>query len=198
MTRGKPNRSIREDCRDHYILYPLRDARLAVGYTARAVAFHTGVTRMSYLHYEHLRCVPSPEHAKKIATLLQRDVVELFPPCLRYLVHDIKRERRELDQFYHLTLPLYDEYAAPDDPVLEAESHLDPFSFEQLLVSLLNTLPPRYAEIMRLRYGINCDRSHTRPEIADRLHLTRQRVGQLECKALDLMRDISHSRLPDF
>jgi RNA polymerase primary sigma factor len=49
-------------------------------------------------------------------------------------------------------------------------------------------LNDREREILRLRYGIGQDRAHTLEEIGRRLSLTRERVRQLEARALAKLR----------
>lgn len=44
-------------------------------------------------------------------------------------------------------------------------------------------LPGREAEVIRLRYGLDGEREHTRSEVAERFSLSRERVRQLEQKA---------------
>ena len=49
-------------------------------------------------------------------------------------------------------------------------------------------LTDREREVMRLRYGLGTDREHTLEEIGRRLLLTRERVRQIEAKAVAKMR----------
>jgi RNA polymerase primary sigma factor len=49
-------------------------------------------------------------------------------------------------------------------------------------------LNPREREIVRLRYGLGTDREYTLEEIGRRLSLTRERVRQIETKAVSKMR----------
>jgi RNA polymerase primary sigma factor len=51
------------------------------------------------------------------------------------------------------------------------------------------SLTDREREVMRLRYGLGTEREHTLEEIGRRLSITRERVRQLEAKALKKMRD---------
>ena len=54
---------------------------------------------------------------------------------------------------------------------------------EQIL-RVLNTLDPREAEIIRMRFGIGCEKDYTLEEIGNHLSITRERVRQIESKAL--------------
>jgi RNA polymerase primary sigma factor len=54
---------------------------------------------------------------------------------------------------------------------------------EQIL-RVLSTLTPREAEIIRMRFGIGFDRDYTLEEVGRHLSITRERVRQIESKAL--------------
>ena len=49
-------------------------------------------------------------------------------------------------------------------------------------------LSEREREVLRLRYGLGTDREYTLEEIGRRLSLTRERVRQIEAKAVAKMR----------
>jgi RNA polymerase primary sigma factor len=51
-------------------------------------------------------------------------------------------------------------------------------------VALLKTLSARDAKVIRLRFGIGCDREHTLEEVGQQFSLTRQRICQIEARAL--------------
>lgn len=55
---------------------------------------------------------------------------------------------------------------------------------QELLNELLDTLSEREREILRLRYGLNGEKSYTLEEIGELYKITRERVRQLEKKAL--------------
>jgi RNA polymerase sigma factor (sigma-70 family) len=57
------------------------------------------------------------------------------------------------------------------------------------LRALLATLPPREAQILRWRFGLDTGSPCTLQQVGDRLGLTRERVRQLEGKALNRLRD---------
>jgi RNA polymerase primary sigma factor len=53
---------------------------------------------------------------------------------------------------------------------------------------LLEGLTPREAEVIRLRYGIGGTTEHTLQEIGERFSVTRERIRQIEAKALERIR----------
>jgi RNA polymerase primary sigma factor len=55
-------------------------------------------------------------------------------------------------------------------------------------------LGDREKEVMRLRYGLGTDREHTLEEVGRRLFITRERVRQIEAKALAKMRRAAKGR----
>jgi RNA polymerase primary sigma factor len=61
----------------------------------------------------------------------------------------------------------------------------------QMAVEVERAMAPltdREKEVMRLRYGLGTDREHTLEEVGRRLFITRERVRQIEAKALAKMR----------
>jgi RNA polymerase primary sigma factor len=62
---------------------------------------------------------------------------------------------------------------------------------ERMAEKFLSDLPPREAEILRLRFGIGGDKEHTLEEIGRKFGICRERVRQLEKKGISRLR---HSR----
>jgi RNA polymerase primary sigma factor len=54
--------------------------------------------------------------------------------------------------------------------------------------AVLKTLTPREEKILKMRFGLEDDESHTLEEIGDSLVLTRERIRQIEARALDNLR----------
>jgi RNA polymerase primary sigma factor len=60
---------------------------------------------------------------------------------------------------------------------------------------VLATLSPREARIIRLRFGLDSDRAYTLEEVGQKFGLTRERIRQIEVKALRRLRHPCRSRL---
>jgi len=60
---------------------------------------------------------------------------------------------------------------------------------------VLSTLSPREARIIRLRFGLDCDKSYTLEEVGRKFGLTRERIRQIEGKALRRLRNPRQARL---
>jgi RNA polymerase primary sigma factor len=63
------------------------------------------------------------------------------------------------------------------------------------LDEVLATLTPREARILRLRFGLGQDRAYTLEEVGQKFGLTRERIRQIESKALRRLRQPSRARL---
>ena len=97
----------------------------------------------------------------------------------------------------------------------EEDSHLSDFiedegsaapteavSFTMLkeqLIGVLDTLTPREEKVLRLRYGLDDGRPRTLEEVGKEFNVTRERIRQIEAKALRKLRHPSRSKkLKDF
>jgi RNA polymerase primary sigma factor len=59
---------------------------------------------------------------------------------------------------------------------------------------VLSTLSPREARVLRLRFGLGQDRSYTLEEVGQKFGLTRERIRQIEGKALRQLRQPGRAR----
>jgi RNA polymerase primary sigma factor len=71
--------------------------------------------------------------------------------------------------------------------------------YDQMLRERINqvlaTLTPREARILRLRFGLDCDRPYTLEEVGQKFGLTRERIRQIEGKALRRLRHPHQARM---
>ena len=79
-----------------------------------------------------------------------------------------------------------------DAPVpAEAASYI---LLKEQLESVLDTLTPREEKVLRLRFGLDDGRSRTLEEVGQEFGVTRERIRQIEAKALRKLRHPSRSR----
>ena len=70
---------------------------------------------------------------------------------------------------------------------------------KEQLMDVLNSLTPREAKVLRLRYGLDDGKARTLEEVGKEFNVTRERIRQIEAKALRKLRQPSRSkRLKDF
>ena len=87
----------------------------------------------------------------------------------------------------------------PDDDApapADAASHT---LLKEQLAEVLKTLTPREEKVLRLRFGLEDGRSRTLEEVGKEFNVTRERIRQIEAKALRKLRHPSRSKkLKDF
>ncbi len=142
--------------------------------------------RASQMLEQELGRAPSPEEVA--------EVTELPPDRVRgYL--QVATQPLSLEQ------PVGEEEDSTLGQFIEDEdSPAPPEAVEQGLLrerinELLDTLSPREARILRMRYGLYDGHSYTLKEIGDKFGLTRERIRQIEAEALSHLRHPSRSRL---
>jgi len=70
---------------------------------------------------------------------------------------------------------------------------------KEQMIGVLDTLTPREEKVLRLRYGLDDNRPRTLEEVGKEFNVTRERIRQIEAKALRKLRHPSRSkRLKDF
>ena len=74
-----------------------------------------------------------------------------------------------------------EEALAPDDAALKTITNED-------IDTVLHTLTPREEAVIRLRFGLYDGRCHTLEEVGTEFHVTRERIRQIEAKALRKLR----------
>lgn len=82
----------------------------------------------------------------------------------------------------------------PDDAGLPPDEAYAQMRFNDQTRQLLKTLTPREEKILRMRFGIDEPRDHTLEEVGESFALTRERIRQIETKALRKLRLPSQHR----
>ena len=80
-----------------------------------------------------------------------------------------------------------------DENTLNPLEYTEKTLYREEIDDVLQTLTPREEMVIRLRYGIGVDRSHTLEEVGKIMGVTRERVRQIEAKALSRLRN--HQRM---
>lgn len=76
-----------------------------------------------------------------------------------------------------------------DKNSLSPYSNVEQNRITEQVLKVLHTLTPREEKVIRMRFGIGAKRNHTLEEVGRHLSVTRERVRQIEAKA---MRKLSH------
>jgi RNA polymerase primary sigma factor len=63
------------------------------------------------------------------------------------------------------------------------------------ILKVLKSLTPKEEKVIRMRFGIGMDRDHTLEEVGRHLNITRERVRQIEAKALRKLKHPSRLRV---
>ena len=87
----------------------------------------------------------------------------------------------------------------PDDDAPAPQDAASNILLKEQLAAVLSTLTPREAKVLRLRFGLDDGRSRTLEEVGEEFNVTRERIRQIEAKALRKLRHPSRSKkLKDF
>ena len=90
------------------------------------------------------------------------------------------------------------DFIPDDDAPAPAEAVASTLLKEQLM-EVLSSLTPREARVLRLRYGLDDGKARTLEEVGREFNVTRERIRQIEAKALRKLRHPSRSKkLKDF
>ena len=128
---------------------------------------------------------PTPEEIAEELTLEPRKVRWMLKVSWRPLSLERpvgEEEDNELVNF------IEDDSTPP--PTQSAYEHL----LKEKMEEVLATLTPREARILRLRFGLQDGRSYTLEEVGQKFGLTRERIRQIEGKALRRLRHPRRSR----
>ena len=87
----------------------------------------------------------------------------------------------------------------PDEDASEPAEAASFTLLKEQLVDVLSTLTPREEKVLKLRFGIEDGRTRTLEEVGKEFNVTRERIRQIEAKALRKLRHPSRSKkLKDF
>ena len=171
---------------------------------SRAIADHARTIRIPVHMVETINRVSRANHE-----LLQELGHEPSPEEIAHKLHLPLEKVEEVMRIGQEPISLETPVGEEDDSPLgdfiqddEAEEPADAASYAMLreqLAGVLKTLTPREERVLRLRYGLTDGRMHTLEEVGEEFNVTRERIRQIEAKALRKLRHPSRSKvLKDF
>jgi len=161
---------------------------------------------------EQARTIRIPVHMIEVASKIIR--------TSRKMLNEIGREPRPEELAEQLGMPLEKvrrvlkiakEPLSLDTPIGEEESHLGDFiedtnailpldaaiqsELRETTTRVLASLTAREERILRMRFGIGMNKDHTLEEVGQQFWVTRERIRQIEAKALRKLKHPSRSRI---
>ena len=134
--------------------------------------------------------------AKDLQQELGRDVTpkEIAEKMGDRTEEDVKNILTYLQSPVSLETPIGEDGEDSLGDMVEDRSETTPEEAMDILVrreevkELLGTLNDRERQVIQLRYGLGDSRTHTLEEIGERLGVTRERVRQIEARAMEKLR----------
>ena len=82
-----------------------------------------------------------------------------------------------------------------EEPTIDPDEELCKAQLAEHVKELLDTLTPRESKVLRMRFRIELDADHTLEEVGKALYVTKERIRQIEAKALRKMKRPERSEI---
>ena len=143
---------------------------------ARAIDGHVTTVGLWF----NLRDYPhSPLTMDKVTALVGKSPEEIFPEFLRNPEFLSMKKKWTLYREVDLDFLPFNQI-----PQIEYTPDYDGFDLTDKILQVLHTLSPKESDVIKRRYGFSGYCEQTLEEIARDLSITRERVRQIECKAI--------------
>lgn len=125
---------------------------------------------------------------------------EELAPRINMSVEKIKKVLKIAKEPISLETPVGDEEDSHLGDFIEDKQTLQPLeaaiqtNLRQSCTAVLSTLSPREERVLRMRFGIGMNSDHTLEEVGLQFAVTRERIRQIEAKALRKLKHPSRSR----
>lgn len=125
---------------------------------------------------------------------------EELAPRINMSVEKIKKVMKIAKEPISLETPVGDEEDSHLGDFIEDKNTIQPLeaaiqtNLRQSCTAVLSTLSPREERVLRMRFGIGMNSDHTLEEVGLQFAVTRERIRQIEAKALRKLKHPSRSR----
>ena len=165
----------------------LKKARLRQGLSQRELAKRAGLSAGTISQIERMFLTPSVETAEKIAMVLGVRAEELFPRKFLKMMETRPKSQTDYAKMEQAEL----EWATGNTLYLEENSDPEKFAKDcekkEIVEVLLKGLSDREKKVICMRFGLNGERRHSFDEIASFFDVSRERIRQLEHRAISKM-----------
>ena len=126
--------------------------------------------------------------------------IEELSEYLNIPIDKIKEAMRASQEPVSLETPIGEEEDShlgdfiPDDSAVTPQDAASQLMLKEQLSAVLSTLTPREEKVIRLRFGLDDGRPRTLEEVGEVFAVTRERIRQIEAKALRKLRHPSRSK----
>jgi len=120
--------------------------------------------------------------------------------CMDIPVAMVRKIQKVAQQPISLATPIGEEEDSHLGDLLQDTSGISPaeaiiaLDLKEQTARVLSTLSPREERVIRLRFGLEDGSEHTLEEVGRNFDVTRERIRQIEAKALRKLRNVSRSR----
>jgi RNA polymerase primary sigma factor len=166
----------------YWIKQSIKRALINSGKTIRIPAYMVELLskwrRASARLTEELGRSPTPEEVGRVLGLPKKKL-PIIKKAIK--IYNATPQTDQSEAGWTLSDMVMDErQVAPDDAMVESDSL-------RHVMGMLDTMDPREATVLRMRFGLDGHEPRTLKEIGEQLGLTRERVRQIETEALNKM-----------
>ena len=168
----------------------LKKARIKRNMTQAELGKAIGVSSITVSQWESLRGFPSDYQQQKIEKILKVSSYYLFPEWLRVMTQEIKNaEKEKVVEIGMISLAGKEQFLLEDG--ISEEKISNKILGAKVVEAMQNILTPREAKIINIRFGFSDGEPHTLEEVAREFGVTRDRIRQIEAKALEKIKDLN-------